>query len=86
MVTMGIVPYIAIVIVVLTVIAFIVVRTRTKKIEKRQSTLAKLGMICVVYSCVSFVILSDDSRWVGYSLIGIGLFFIAIDILRRIHT
>jgi len=64
--------YIGISIAAFTAIVVLLILNRRK--SRRISTLAMLGMTMVVLG-----IISSDSRWVGYPLIGVGVLLAIID-------
>jgi hypothetical protein len=71
--------YIAISVVILAIIATMVVFIGKKKQQARLSKFAVLSFVFILAG-----IIFGESRLVGYSLIGVGVLFAAIDIIRKL--
>ncbi len=72
--------YIGMAIAVLVIIfGIFVLKSRQKPIQSRKpSPLALIGMLLVVLAIVA-----GENRWVGYSLIGLGVLLAVLDLFRN---
>ena len=74
--------YIIISIVVLAIIAILAIYTGISKRPKRLSKLAMLAMLFIIFA----IIFGDQGRFISYSLMGIGVLFAVIDIIKNLKS
>jgi len=74
--------YIIISIVVLAIIAILAIYTGKSKKPKRLSKLAMFAMLFVILA----IIFGNQSRFISYSLIGIGVLLAVIDIIKNLKN
>ena len=76
------IPYIAISLIVLAVIAILVIYIMKKKPRKQPSKLAMNGMTLVVLG----IIFGVNDRLIGYSFIGAGVLLSIIDLINNLKN
>lgn len=70
--------YILISVIVLLIIAIILFFVKKNNSEKKLTPLAGIA-----FAFILFGIFFDDSRWIGYGLMGIGVLLAVIDIIKK---